>query len=114
MSCQCGEPFVEIAGLPDVDLQSLVVVFAEQKVEGDLIAFQKFGKLRQQAANNTKEQFANSHDLNDALLDAIMAALDAHTTMSAQALESQNIRDGLKAILLGPAGLYEALRQPAA
>ena len=43
-----------------------------------------------------------------------MAALDAHTTMSAQALESQNIRDGLKAILLGPAGLYEALRQPAA
>ena len=71
-------------------------------------------KLRQQAANNTKEQFANSPDLNDALVDAIMAALDAHTTMSSQALESKAIQEGLKAILLGPAGLYEALRKTVA
>lgn len=66
--------------------------------------------LVQQAASNTKEQFANSPDLKDALMHAIMDALDAHTTMSTQALGSEKVRDGLRDILLGPAQLYEALR----
>ncbi len=66
--------------------------------------------LVQQAVSNSKEQFANSPDLKTALLDAIMDALEAHQTMSAQALESERVRDGLKDILLGPAQLYEALR----
>ena len=66
--------------------------------------------LVQQAAKNTKEQFANSPDLSQAILHAIMDALDAHTTMSTQALNSQRIQDGLKDTLLGPAQLYEALR----
>jgi len=66
--------------------------------------------LMQQAVSNSKEQFANSPDLKDALLHAIMDALDAHNTMSSQALGSERIRAGLKDILLGPAQLYEALR----
>lgn len=66
--------------------------------------------LMQQAASNSKEQFANSPDLKDALLHAIMDALDAHTTMSSQALGSERVREGLRDILLGPAQLYEALR----
>ena len=66
--------------------------------------------LRQQANNNTKEQFSNSPDLQQAILSAVMDALAAHTVMSSQALDSQSIRDGLKEILLGPARLYEALR----
>jgi type I restriction enzyme R subunit len=66
--------------------------------------------LIQQSASNSKEQFANSPDLKDALRNAIMDAFDAHTTMSTQALNSQRIRDGLLHILLGPAQLYEALR----
>jgi type I restriction enzyme R subunit len=66
--------------------------------------------LVQQAANNTKEQFANSPDLSQAILNAIMDALDAHTAMSSQALNSQRIQEGLKDTLLGPAQLYEALR----
>ena len=37
-------------------------------------------------------------------------ALSAHTTMSKQALDSVKVRKGLKDILLGPVGLYEALR----
>ena len=37
-------------------------------------------------------------------------ALDAHQTMSSQALGSERVRDGLRDILLGPAQLYEALR----
>ncbi|KZE27356.1 type I restriction endonuclease subunit R [Crenobacter luteus] len=69
--------------------------------------------LVQQAANNSKEQFANSPDLSQALLDAIMDALEAHTLMSTQALGSERVRDGLRDTLLGPAQLYEALRAKA-
>lgn len=66
--------------------------------------------LAQQAASNTKEQFANSPDLANELMNAIMDALAAHTTMSKQALDSEEVRFGLRDILLGPAQLYEALR----
>lgn len=66
--------------------------------------------LVQQAASNTKDQFANSPDLKNALLKAIMDAFDAHTAMSTQALNSERVQDGLREILLGPAQLYEALR----
>lgn len=69
--------------------------------------------LVQQAANNSKEQFASSPDLAKALMDAIMDAFEAHTSMSTQALGSERIRDGLKDTLLGPAQLYEALRSKA-
>lgn len=66
--------------------------------------------LVQQAANKTKEQFASSPDLSSELLNAIMDALAAHTTMSTQALASDRVRSGLRDVLLGPAQLYEALR----
>jgi type I restriction enzyme, R subunit len=66
--------------------------------------------LVQQAASNSKEQFASSPDLSDALMHAIIDAFEAHTTMSKQALDSIRVREGLKDILLGPAQLYEALR----
>jgi type I restriction enzyme R subunit len=68
------------------------------------------GILVQQAANNTKEQFAGSPDLDQEVLNAIMDALAAHTVMSKQALDSERVRQGLKDILLGPAQLWEALR----
>jgi type I restriction enzyme, R subunit len=42
-----------------------------------------------------------------------MDALSAHTNMSKQALDSEEVRDGLRDILLGPAQLYEALRDKA-
>ena len=66
--------------------------------------------LVRQASNNTKEQFSNSPDFTNELMNAIMDALSAHTTMSKQALDSERVRDGLKDVLLGPAKLYEALR----
>jgi type I restriction enzyme R subunit len=67
--------------------------------------------LVQQASNNTKEQFSNSPDFANEMMNAIMDALAAHTTMSKQALDSEKVRGGLKDILLGPAKLYEALRE---
>lgn len=66
--------------------------------------------LVQQATNNTKEQFANSPDLKNEIMNAIMDAFAAHSTMSKQALDSERVRNGLRDILLGPAQLYEALR----
>jgi type I restriction enzyme R subunit len=70
-------------------------------------------ELRTQATNNTKAQFAASPTLSTELMNAIMDALAAHTTMSKQALESERVRDGLKDVRLGPAQLYEALRDKA-
>lgn len=67
--------------------------------------------LVQQANNNTKEQFANSPDLANELMNAIMDALSAHTALSKQALDSEKVRGGLKDVLLGPARLYESLRE---
>lgn len=69
--------------------------------------------LVEQAVSNTKEQFANSPDLANEILSAIMNTLEAHTTMSKQALESEKVRHGLRDILLNHAGLYEELRSKA-
>ncbi len=70
--------------------------------------------LIQQAANNTKEQFANSPDLMPALTDAIIEAHDAHTVMSTQAINSESVREGIRDLLLQYAKLYEALKERAA
>ena len=70
--------------------------------------------LAQQAASNTKEQFANSPDLQTEMMNAIIGALDAHMLMSTQALNSPVIRAGIKDILLNHAHLWEALRSKAA
>ncbi len=70
------------------------------------------GVLRAQAQANTKEQFANSPDLNGALLHAIMDAMAAHQAMSTQALNSTEKRARILAALLGPGALWESLRRP--
>jgi type I restriction enzyme R subunit len=83
------------------------LVYVNNVIKGKLLESET---LRQQATNNTKEQFANSPDLKTELLNAIMGALDAHTLMSTQALNSETVQRGLKDILLNNAGLYESLR----
>jgi type I restriction enzyme R subunit len=87
------------------------LVYVNNVLKGKLL---ESDLLVEQASNNTKEQFANSPDLAAELLNAIMDALAAHTTMSKQALDSERVRTGLKDTLLGPAQLYEALRAKAA
>ena len=83
------------------------LVYVNNVIKGKLLESEV---LAEQAANNSKEQFSNSPDLNSELMSAIIDAFAAHTTMSKQALDSQRVRDGLKDILLGPAMLYEALK----
>ena len=86
------------------------LVYVNNVIMGKLLESETLAK---QAANNTKEHFANSPDLKTELVNAIIDALDAHTVMSSQALDSEDIQAGLRGILLGPAELYEKLRTPA-
>ena len=86
------------------------LVYVNNVIKGKLLESET---LQQQAANNTKEQFANSPDLKTELLNAIMSALDAHTAMSTQALNSPEVQKGLKEILLNHSDLYERLRTKA-
>ncbi|MEI6233862.1 MAG: type I restriction endonuclease [Planctomycetota bacterium] len=84
------------------------LVYVNNVIMGKLLESET---LRQQANNNSKEQFANSPDLKNELVNAIIAAMEAHTAMSTQALNSEAVREGLKSVLLGPAQLYETLRK---
>ncbi len=83
------------------------LVYVNNVIKGELF---ESATLQKQAANNTKEQFANSPDLAHELMQALMGALYAHNAMSTQALNSERVRAGLKGILLDHAGLYEGLR----
>lgn len=66
-------------------------------------------ELTAQAMNNSKAQFSSSPTLEDEIMNAIMGALEAHQTMSQQALNSEKVRRGLKDVLLGPA--HRAMRE---
>ena len=98
-------------------------LFEGEVTEGDAVAYVdsvlktkllELQLLRSQAAANTKEQFMNSPNLNDELMNAIMDAMGAHQTMSRQALNSDAIRTRILTVLLGPGELWEALREAAA
>jgi type I restriction enzyme, R subunit len=83
------------------------LVYVKNVIKGKLLESEILG---QHATNNTKGQFANSPDLGDGIMNAIIDAFAAHSTMSKPALDSEKVRSGLKDVLLGPAQLYEALR----
>jgi type I restriction enzyme R subunit len=82
------------------------LVYVNNVIKGKLLECQE---LVVQASNNTKAQFANSPTLSKEIMNAVMDALAAHTTMSKQAIASERVREGLKDVLLGPAQLYEAV-----
>jgi type I restriction enzyme, R subunit len=83
------------------------LVYVNNVIKGKLMESET---LREQAVNNTKEQFANSPDLAHELINAIMDSSSAMSALSKQALESEQVRRGLRDVLLGPAMLYESLR----
>ena len=82
------------------------LVYVNDVIKGRLLDCEM---LIEQAVNNTKEQFSNSPDLEKRILDATIDALSSFSAMSGQALNSSRIRLEMKEILMGPAGLYEAL-----
>jgi type I restriction enzyme, R subunit len=86
------------------------LIYVNNVIKGKLLESRE---LVIQASNNTKAQFANSPTLSNEIMNAVMDALTAHTAMSKQAIGSERVREGLKDVLLGPAQLYEALREKA-
>jgi type I restriction enzyme, R subunit len=64
-------------------------VYVNNVLKGKLL---ESDTLVQQASNNTKEQFANSPDLANGILNAIMDGFAAHSEMSKQALDSEKVR----------------------
>jgi type I restriction enzyme, R subunit len=58
--------------------------------------------LQRQAANNTKEQLANSPNLK----------IESQNAMTSKALNSPTVMGGLLDALLNHSGLYEKLREP--
>ncbi|MEO8655906.1 MAG: hypothetical protein ABI409_17400 [Ramlibacter sp.] len=85
------------------------LVYVNNVIKGKLLESEV---LAQQANNNTKEQFSNSPDLAQELLGAIMDALEAHSTMSRQALDSIKVRNGMKDVLLGPGPVVRGIAGP--
>jgi type I restriction enzyme, R subunit len=83
------------------------LVYVNNVIKGKLMGSET---LLQQASHNSKEQFSNSPALRQAILDAVIDAFEAHSVMSKQALDSAEVREGLKEVLLGPGQLYEALK----
>ncbi|MBS0405082.1 MAG: type I restriction endonuclease subunit R [Proteobacteria bacterium] len=83
------------------------LVYVNHVIRGKLMESEV---LAEQAKNNTKAQFAASPNFDAELMNAIIEAFEAHQIMSRQALDSEQVRAGLRGILLGPAGLYEGLR----
>lgn len=81
------------------------LVYVNNAIKGKLM---ENVELMNQAANNTKQQFESSPDLDKHLEGAIMDSMDAFSQMSKQALMPKN-KNAIKDVLLGPAGLYEAL-----
>jgi hypothetical protein len=102
-------------------IEKLNDLFGADTTEQDKLSYVNgtlFGKvmesatLMQQAANNSREQFANSPDLAQELKNAVMDSYDAHTSMSmsTQALNSPIVLRGILDVLLNHSQLYEALR----
>ena len=69
------------------------LVYVNHVLKGKLL---ESDLLRQQGGQQRKEQFANSPDLAHEILNAVMDALAAHTTMNKQALDSDRVRSGLE------------------
>ena len=100
-------------------IQALNDLFEGDFTDGDFVALHgsvgtklmESETLRAQAAANTREQFANSPNLREELLNAIISTMEAHGSMSRQALNSDAIQAGLLAVLLGPGALWEQLRR---
>ncbi len=99
-------------------IQALNDMFEGELTDGDLVTYAESVQsklmesevLRAQAEANTKAQFDNSPSLREELINAIIATMEAHGSMSRQALNSDTIQAGLLAALLGPGALWERLR----
>jgi type I restriction enzyme, R subunit len=77
--------------LTDADLVNYAYHIRDKMLESE--------NLAQQAATNTKEQFALG-DFDNEMMDAVLAGLDNYQSMASQVLSSEKVKKGLAALLL--------------
>jgi len=87
------------------------LVYVNNVLKGQLLESEL---LQQQASSSSKEQFANSAELQSELTNSIINALDAHPAMGSKALNNPALQLDLMDLLLNQAGLWEGLRERAA
>ena len=88
--------------LTDGDQLSFVRSVKDKLLESD--------RLRAQARANSEAQFKASPTIDPELLEAAIAAMEAHGDMGAQVVNSARVRAGLKSLLLNNLDLYRELR----
>ncbi|HIJ87001.1 MAG TPA: type I restriction endonuclease subunit R [Desulfuromonadales bacterium] len=96
-------------------------IFGKETTDGDKLAWLNTKKekllekdvLVQQALSNTEEQFAGSPDLQKFFMDALIESYSAQNALDRAALNSTSIQADVLRLLLGPARLWEALRERA-
>ena len=94
-------------------------LFGADTTDGDKLAWIHTKKekllendtLIQQALNNTRDQFAESPDLERLFIDALIDSAEAQSKLDLAALKDKRIQTELLGLLLGPIGLYDALRE---
>jgi type I restriction enzyme R subunit len=94
-------------------------IFGAETTEGDKLAWLNTKKekllekdvLVQQALSNTEEQFAGSPDLQKFFMDALIESYSAQNALDRAALNSPAIQADVLRLLLGPARLWESLRE---
>ncbi len=102
-------------------IEQLNTLFGSDTTEGDQLSYAnalatktlESETLQKQAASNSKEQFAHSPDLSSEITNAIIESMDAQQELSTRALNSPEIQEGLKRLLIERLGLYEKLRSKA-
>jgi type I restriction enzyme, R subunit len=87
--------------LSDADVLSFATHIRDKMIENPT--------LRQQAASNTKEQFALG-DFRKAMMNAVVAGMSNYQSMGKQVLSNERVREGFATVLLDI--VYEALRSP--
>lgn len=94
-------------------------IFGAETTDGDKLAWLNTKKekllekdvLVQQALSNTEEQFAGSPDLQKFFMDALIESYSAQNALDRAALNSTAVQADVLSLLLGPARLWESLRE---
>lgn len=88
--------------LTDADLLNYANHIRDKMMESDVLA--------QQAASNSKEQFALG-DFNDVMMDAVIEGLDNYQSMASQVLGNERVKKGFTDLLLDL--VYQAFQKRA-
>lgn len=100
-------------------IEAINDLFEGDLTDGDKVAFvtgletklAESEKLREQAKANTKDQFANSPDLQEEGLNATIELMEAHEKMGKQMLNDSSLLRAVIAAIVKQGGLWEGMQE---